>query len=194
MLTTLNKIFKSMKWLMLISGSMIVILGITMLFMPLKNLSKVVVFINSSMLVSGISEIASFCSEKSFHRYGWMLASGIITTLFTIWVLFGRGTEVLREVFPYAFALWVLFSGCMRIVGSIAMKSEGSFLWGWILAFGILVMVLGFLLLLFPNLPEMMVSCSMALMLISYGIDKVILFFRLKKIEEHGQDYFGRLP
>ena len=100
MLTTLNKLFKSMKWLMLISGAMIVIIGITMLFTPLKNLVRLAVFISISMLISGISEIASFFSEEKGHRYSWMLASGIITTLFAVWTLFGRGTEVLAAMFP----------------------------------------------------------------------------------------------
>ena len=194
MLTTLNKFFKSMKWLMLISGTLIVILGITMLFTPLKNFVRLIVFISISVLISGVSEIASFFSEVKERRYCWMLASGIITTLFSVWILSGRGTEVLAAMFPYVFALWVLLSGIMHIAGSIFMKSESSGLWVWILAFGILGMILGFLLLFSPVFSERIVSYLIGFLLISYGIDKVIIFFRLKKTGDHVRNYLDRLP
>jgi uncharacterized membrane protein HdeD (DUF308 family) len=194
MLTTLKKIFKSMKWLMLLSGIMIVILGITMLFTPLKNLVTLAIFISISMLISGISEIASFYNEEKVHRSGWMLASGILTTLFAVWALFGHGIETLTTMIPFVFAVWVMSSGVMRLVGAVSLRSEGSILWGWILAFGVLGTAFGFLLLFSPVLSEMIISYSIGFMLISYGIDNIIIFFRLKKIGDYIQNSFGELP
>ena len=182
-----------MKWLLLLSGIFVVILGITMLFTPLKNLVTLAIFIGISMLISGISEIASFFNEEKEHRSGWMLASGIVTVLFAVWALFGRGTEALASILPYIFAVWVISSGIMRIVGSINMKSEGFNMWGWSLAFGILGAVLGFLLLFSPILSAGVISYSIAFMLISYGIDNIIIFFRLQKIGSHIRDHFKTL-
>ena len=72
----MKSVLKSIKWLMLISGVLIVILGITMFFTPLKNLVMLAIFIGMSMLASGLSEIVSFfCGDKE-ERSGWMLASG----------------------------------------------------------------------------------------------------------------------
>lgn len=193
MLITLKKAFQAMKWLMLISGILIVILGIAMLFTPLQNLVVIAIFIGISMLISGMSEIASFCSEEKGHRSGWMLASGILTALFAVWVLFGSGSEALASTFPFIFAAWVMSSGVMRIVGSISVKSEGSNLWGWILAFGILGMALGFLLLFSPLLSAIIISCSIGFMLVSYGIDSIIIFFRIKRIGDHVRDRFGEM-
>lgn len=178
----MSKALKSMRWLLLISGILVVILGITMLFMPLENLVTLVIFVGISMLISGISEIVSFCGEEKGHRSGWMLASGILSVLFGIWTIFGRGTEALAAFIPIIFAVWVLSSGIMRIVGSVSLKSEGFSLWGWLLAFGILGTVFGFLLLFSPILSGMIVSVSLALILISHGFNNIILFFRIKKI------------
>ena len=185
----MKKAFKSMRWLLLISGILVVILGITMLFTPLKNLIAMAVFIGISMLISGISEIAAFFGEEKGHRDGWMLASGILSVMFSIWVLFGHGTEALASMLPFIFAVWVMSSSIMRIVGSISVKSEGSNLWGWILAFGILGAIFGFILLFSPMLSGMIISFSIAFMLISHGVDNIIIFFRIKKINANIRDY-----
>ena len=178
----MKKIINSMRWMLLISGILIVILGITMLFSPLDNLVTLAFFIGILMVISGASEIVSFCGEKKKYRSSWMLASGILSVVFGIWTVFGHGTEALAAFLPFIFAAWVLSSGIMRIVGSIHFKSEGSFLWGWMLTFGILGTVFGFLLLFSPILSGVVISFSLALILISHGIDNIILFYRIKKI------------
>lgn len=189
----MKTLLKSIKWLLLLSGILVVILGITMLFTPLENLVTLAMFVGISMLMSGVSEIVSFCNEAKDHRSGWMLASGVLTAFFAVWALFGRGTEALAAMLPYIFAVWVISSGLLRIAGAIAVKSEGSNLWSWILAFGIVGTALGFLLLFSPILSAVVISCSIGCMLVSYGIDNVILFFRLKKIGDRIRDHLGEL-
>lgn len=173
---------KTINWLMLISGVLIVAMGIAMLFTPFENLVTLAIFIGISMLISGISEIASYCGEEAGQRSGWLLASGIVTGLLGIWTLFGRGMEALVVIIPFVFAAWVMTSSIMRIVGSVNLKSEGFAGWGWILALGILGTLLGFLLLYSPLLSGAVVAYSIAFMLISYGINNIIIFFRMRKL------------
>ncbi|HHU89427.1 MAG TPA: hypothetical protein GXZ22_00015 [Clostridiaceae bacterium] len=177
----METVLKSIKWLLLLSGVLIVLLGITMLFTPLGNLVTLTVFIVISMLVSGVSEIASFFRKKN-HRNGWMQVSGIATVLFAVWALLEQEAEVLVVLLPFIFAVWVMSSGVMRIAGSICIKSDDSDLWKWILTFNILSIVLGFLLLFSPILSEAIISFFIGVMLISYGLNNIIIFFRLKKI------------
>lgn len=187
----MKSIIKSMQWLLLISGILITILGITMLFTPLESLVTLAIFIGISMLISGVSEIVSFCGEEKEHRSGWLLASGILSALFGIWTIFGSGTEALAAFLPFIFAVWVLSSSIIRIVGSITLKSEGFSLWGWLLAFGILGTLFGFILLFSPILSGIVISVSIALILISHGIDNIIIFFRVKKIGDHIRERLG---
>jgi len=171
-----------MKWLLLVSGILVVILGVTMLFMPLNNLVMLAVFIGIAMLISGISEIASFFGEDKERRSGLMLTSGILSALFGIWAMFGRGTQALVTILPYIFAVWVMTSGITRIVSSLSLRSEGFFQWGWMLAFGISGTVFGFLLLFSPVLTGLVISLSLALILISHGMNNMIIFFHMQKI------------
>lgn len=188
----MKKLFNSTKWLMLISGVLIAILGISMLFTPLENLVTLALFIGIAMLVSGISEIVSFCGEEKGQRSGWMLASGIITTLLGIWTLFGRGSAVLVAGLPIIFAVWVMTSSITRIVGSISLKSEGFSQWGWLLAFGIVGTILGFILLFTPLLSSTIIAFSIAFMLIVDGVNNIILFFRMNRLGNKIEKHLGR--
>ncbi len=182
---------KTINWLMLISGSLIAVLGITMLFTPLATLVTLAAIIGIAMIISGISEIVSFYGEAKGHRSGWMLASGIITGLLGIWTLFGRGSQALAAIIPFVFAVWVMTSSIMRIVGSINLKAEGFSGWAAIFVLGVIGTILGFILLFSPVLSSVIVAYSIAFMLITYGINNVILFFRLHKLGKAIQEQLG---
>ena len=174
---------KSAKWLLLLSGLLIVVLGFIMFFTPLANLWTLAIFIGISMLIAGASEIASFINGKTGQRSGMLLAGGILSTLFGIWVVFGTGRYTLTEILPFLFAIWVMSSGIMRIAGSTILKSEGHTTWGWILALGVLEAILGFVLLFHPLFSAIVVSYTLAFMFITYGIHNVLLFFDIHKYE-----------
>ena len=80
---------------MLTSGILITILGISMLFTPFQNLVALVTFVGVSMLISGIAEVIAFFGEEKGNRIGWILSSGIITTVIGSWISFGHGSEFL---------------------------------------------------------------------------------------------------
>ena len=178
----MKKALRALNWLMLISGILIAVLCITMLFTPLENLIVLAVVIGFSMLVSGIAEITSFCGEERAHRSGWLLTSGVITGLLGIWTLFGSGVQALVAIIPFVFAVWVMTSSIVHIAGSVYMKADGFGGWGCIMVLGIAGTILGFLLLFTPMLSRIIVTCSIAFMLIAYGVNNVILFFRLRKL------------
>lgn len=181
----MKQMYKSTKWFMLISGILITILGITMLFTPIQNLLTLAVFIGFAMLISGVSEIVSFCSEEKAYRSGWMLASGIISALLGIWTIFGRGSQALIAIIPFVFAVWIMSSSITRIVGSISLKEEGFSQWGWVLALGILGTILGFIIMFTPLISQILVAYGIAVMLIIYGINNILIFYRMKKIGNH---------
>lgn len=181
----MKKLFQSTKWFLLLSGVIIVLLGITMLFTPLSNLLALIILVGITMLVSGISEMISYCTSEKWERSGWMLASGIITTILGIWVVFGSGSNALLAMLPMVFAVWIMTASIMRIVGSINLKAEGFTQWGWMLALGILGTLLGLLLLFSPILSSIIISYTIAFTLIVFGINNIIMFFRLKRLGDH---------
>lgn len=178
----MKALLKSIKWFMLTSGVLIVLLGIIMLFTPFQNLATLAISIGISMLFSGITEIAEFFGEEKEDRSNWTLVSGILITLLGIWTIFGRGSNVLLAILPFIFAISVIGSSISRIIGSRALKAEGSSYWVWVMVFGILGIILGIVLLFSPLLSNMVIAYIIAVMLISYGADNIVIFFRMNKV------------
>ncbi|HIT90618.1 MAG TPA: DUF308 domain-containing protein [Candidatus Merdenecus merdavium] len=182
----IKKIFQSIKWFMLISGIMIVILGITMLFTPLKNLVAMALFIGICMLVSGVSEIVSFFNENKDKGSGWLMLSGIVTTILSIWIIFGKGSNVLISLLVFIFGVWVMASNIFRIVDLFTLGNHEEIAqWGWSLGFSILGSLLGFLLMFSPIISSVIISYAIAFMLISYGSNNILIFFRMRRFSDY---------
>ena len=174
---------KNFKWLLPIAGLLVIVLGFLTMFRPLAGIVALALFFGIAMLVSGVSEIASYCGQEKGNRSGMMLASGILSTLVGIWVVFRGGTYAVVVIMPYIFAAWVMASGIMRIADSVTRKSEYDRIKGWELAFGILSTLLGFSLMFNPLFSAAMVSLVMAFTMIAHGIGTIELFFRLRNTE-----------
>jgi len=172
---------KSVKWMLLVSGLLIVVLGVIMFFTPWANLVALAIFIGIMMLIAGISEIASFFQAAKGHRSGMILVGGILSTLFGVWTVFGHGDVALAIVLPTIFAAWVMVSGITRVAGAMALKSKGSSMWIGMVLLGVVEAVLGFVLLFHPLLAAIVASYTLAFMLISYGINDIMLFFEINK-------------
>jgi len=190
---------KALKWFLLPAGLWIIGLGITALVRPLDGLAAIGIFFGIGILISGISEIASFCGAGKGNRSGMMLASGIMSVLFGTWVIFGRGTDVITYILLFVFAAWVMASGIARIVDAVSKKPviansggaaviayEGKInIWGLIL--GILATLAGFALMFNPFMSARIITFVMAFMFISFGVGSIQLFFRLRKAEKENK-------
>jgi len=174
---------KKFKWLLPIAGLVIIALGFVTMFRPLAGIIALALFFGLGMLVSGISEIASFCGQEKGNRSGMMLASGILSTLLGIWVVFRGGTYAVAAFLPYIFAIWVMAAGITRIADSVSKKS-GESVRGWQLVFGILATLSGFALMFNPLFSAAVVSFTMAFTMIAYGFGTIELFFQLRREEK----------
>lgn len=178
----MKSLLKSIKWFKLITGILIVLLGIIMLFTPLQNLVTLTIFIGISMLLSGIVEIVEFFGEEKSSRSNWTLVSGILVTIMGIWVMFGSGSSALLASLPYIFAISVIGSSISHIIGSQELKTEGFTYWVWVMFLGILGIILGIALLFLPDFSSMVVAYIVAAMLIAYGAENIVIFFRMNKV------------
>ena len=183
----MTKKMKFAKWLLLLSGVLIVALGISMLFSPLANLVTLAMLISIAVLFTGISEITAWFNEEKEQRSPMMLVSGILATLFGASMLLGFGTLILATMLPLIFGVWVIVSGVTRIVKSFTKRKEGSKQWVMTLTLGILGTVLGLLLLFYPVLSALIVSVSLAILLIIHGLNSVFLFFGLQRLNKRIQ-------
>lgn len=180
--------FKAMKWSNLISGILLVLLGAVMLFTPGQNLVWLGLIISIAVLIAGIAALINYFTVDKADRSGWMLAEAIITTLIGVWMVFGSGSWAVAALIPYVFAVFILASGIVRIAESLELRSAGSRRWGWLLAFGIVSIILGVLLLLAPMISASFVSIALALLVIGYGISNITLFVNMQRAGNYIRD------
>ena len=182
---------KFMKWLLPISGLWIIGLGIYTIFTPLASLvliATMLIMFGIAMIFSGVSEVVSFFAAGKGNRSGMMIASGLLTTLFGVWVIFGRGLYGLALILPFIFAAWIMSSGITRIVGSMPSRSETSKFRFWQFLLGAITTMAGFSLLFNPFMSAAMITFIMPIMLISYGMGTIELFFRLRRAEKQQEN------
>lgn len=175
---------KSVRWLLLVSGILCIVVGISIFSTPLSGILTIAVWIAIGMLASGMFEIAAYFSDEKESRSGWVLAGGIMSAFVGFWLLMGRGTEALAAFIPMMFAAWILISGIMRAIGAFSLKAGGAYNWGWVLAAGVLEALLGGLMMYHPILSLSFISTLLALLFFGHGISDVALFFGMTKVKK----------
>ncbi len=177
------KSIKAVKWLLLIAGIVLIVLGIVLLPRPLENYVSLAAFISISIIFSGLSDIINYFSEDKVFRSGWLLASGAISLFFGISLVTRPETfTTLLAAIPFIFAGWVIASGIVRAVGSIELKHLGVQGWPWVMALSILNILLGIWLMYAPSLVVSFIGLLIPFIFISHGINSVMMFFTMNSI------------
>ncbi len=177
------KSLRTYKWLLLIAGVLLVIVGIVMFSTPVENYIGLALFISISMIFSGISDIVNFLSNDKEFRSGWLLASGGVTLVFGCWLIFKNGAfESLLIVIPFVFSGWIIAAGIIRAIGAINLKDLNVRGWNWILLFSLAGIGFGLVLLFNPFLTAGTISYMIPLLFISHGVNSVMMFFGMNRI------------
>jgi len=168
---------KKLKWLLPIAGIGIIALGIAAFIRPDDFLIRMALMFGIGMLVVGIFEIGAYFGQEKESRKSMLLTSGILAALMGIWVIFGRGSDVIYIILPFIFALWVMSSGITRIVDGISKKGAGSKSRGWQITLGIVGTMAGFALMFNPMYPAgVVLSYVIGTILIIQGMSTIIMF------------------
>ena len=170
------------RWLSLVVGALMIILGVWMLLTPAAAIITVTMFISLGLLIFGISEIYMFRSRHYGEHSGWVLASGIISTLLGIWLFFfPSGQAGMLVVLPFLLAFWVMSAGVARVAGAFSLKQLGTASWGWVLALGIIGVLLGFLLMFNPIISMLTIAALIGFAFIWNGIATIAMYGCMKR-------------
>lgn len=112
------------KWTFFLAALWVIALSVIIIFVPVGGLFAISLFIGIGMIVSGLLEILVFATEKSGSRSDLMLASGVLSSIFGIWIVFGSGIYVLSTVLPYAIGARIVGSAVSKIVEYKTSKSD----------------------------------------------------------------------
>lgn len=164
-----------MRILTIILGAVLIIVGIYCFFnLGAAFLSLALIF-GIIMLIYGIGQLVLYFSSRNDNGVtGWVLADGIITSLLGLVIIFFPFTS--EYVLLIWFAVWLLFSGIMRIVGAFQIKPylPGA-PWVLMLILGILSLVIGVIGLIYPMVTGVFMAVLLGIFFILQGINCILL-------------------
>ena len=174
-------------WIFPIIGLISILLSIWCIANPGETLILLSAFFIAGFIVSGLFEIVFALSNKNtINGWGWTLASGIIDILFglLLWAI-PLGTIA---VLLFLVGFWVMFQSIWSIGTAIELQRGGIRGWGWTLTFGILGLILAFILIVNPVFAAQFIVYLLALSLLFYGIMRIYLGFRLRNLHKELED------
>ncbi|MEA5001881.1 MAG: DUF308 domain-containing protein, partial [Christensenella sp.] len=152
-----------------------VVLGILIFMAPLIAGLGIAYLITIGFIIYGVFQVVAYAKTASEYRNGWTLANGIIFALLGVLILAqSLGTEFgalnMLSLFSFFIGFFALFGGITQVSSYGAFKKSGEPGAGWILASGIINLVLGILIICAPIAGWFTMEWIFAIYLIVGGI------------------------
>jgi len=181
-----NEVRRTFKnwWISLIIGILAIVIGVWSMFTPDTTLVALTFLFVAGLFVGGILEIVfAIQNRKIMEGWGWSLAAGILDILIGTALLL-LPLPIMTVALIYFVGFWIMFRSIMTIGSSIDLKNYGVKGWGWILALGIISVLLSFVFLLSPLFGGLFVIALFAVAMIFYGILRIYMAFVLRSIHK----------
>ncbi len=157
------------------AGGLMFLLGVFVWFNPTATLMALALYLGIIFIVVGAGYfIASFSYSGSWY---WLV--GILDML--VGVLFVSNLVITAVSLPLIFGLWCIAVGVVQTVAAIKMSRNGM-TWQWSLAAGVLGMVFGTLIVLFPEAGVVMLTALMGAYIMLYGVLEILEYRYCRKL------------
>ncbi|MFZ2529823.1 MAG: HdeD family acid-resistance protein [Rhodococcus sp. (in: high G+C Gram-positive bacteria)] len=176
-----RSLVKQIWWIVLIRGILAVLFGIVALIWPDITVWALVVVFGIYAIVDGIVlGIHAVRDRTSLDGWGWWLATAVISILAGIVALVWPGATAL--VLLYIIAFYAIFFGIAGAVGALRFRKVPESGWMWSFVAGILAIVFGIVLLIFPGSGITGLIWLLGLYAILFGILLIAVAFQARKV------------
>lgn len=157
----------------LLAGILMVILGVYVWFNPIVSLVALSLYIGAALIIVGAGYVGSSISVES----GWFMFVGLIDIVVGIILVTNIG--VTAVTLPIIFAIWCIAVGVAQLVSAYRLGRSGM-TWGWSFLLGLLGVLFGYLILLYPAIGAVAITTLMGLYIVLYGILEIVEYFYFK--------------
>jgi len=167
---------KRLWWLVLVTGVVSVLVGILLLAWPNKTLLVLMVVLGIYLLVFGALRFIEAVFDTEMDQRGLNVILGILAVVLGVLMM----REPVRFVWVAAIVvgLFWLIRGLIELFRSIARRDEPDR--GWRLSAGLISVVAGAVILLWPGASVLVVAMISGIYLIVVGIIDVVVAFKLR--------------
>lgn len=187
--TTVQSVAKTVWWLVLLRGVLMVLFGIIALVSPSIALLTLVWVFGIYAILDGIAAVALGIRTRGEPHWVWTIVQGVVSVLAGLVALVWPGVTALALLFLIAF--WAILLGVGEIGGAVAARRRGSNAWGWTLAAGVLNIVFGVLLLIWPGSGILTLVWLVGIFALAGGIALIVLAFRVRSVARSTDSALG---
>jgi uncharacterized membrane protein HdeD (DUF308 family) len=171
-------------WIMLIQGIAALIIGILLFTNTAATLVTLAIFLGAYWLVGGIFDIiGAFTRRGGDKGWFWSLFGGGISIIAGLLLLSQplAGAVALPVILAIFIGVLAIISGGINIYKAIKLRNEiqGE---GWMIAWGIISIILGFWILSTPLISGASLVWVAAIAAVIGGIAMIIMSFRLRSV------------
>lgn len=179
-------------WVFLIMGILLVISAYWMFTTPVESFIGLASLFSALIFVSGIfSVFFALTNKEDIDNFGLYLAGGIFDIIVGFILLKYPGLTIV--LFSMFIGFWLLFRGFNMISVSFKIKSIGDSNWGWILLFGVLIVIFAMMSIINPLIGASYLVYTLAFTLLLFGFANIALSFRLRKVKSAVKDLKDKL-
>ena len=174
---------KSTKIMLVITGILLIVLGIVCICNPAETLFSMAWLIGLLTLLSGISKLVFGLRTQNFlPNSGTRILTGVIDVMFGIFFLFNNVFVAIS--LPLIFAVWLIVEGIILVVQSFDYKKADYQGWWGLLLMGITVVVLGFLAIKNLDVTGKTISILFGCAVTLLGVAYLVAFFGINKFQK----------
>ena len=171
-------------WMVALRGLVAVLFGIAAFVWPGLTLLALVWLFGIYALMDGVfTLISAFTNRRESNRWWLLLLEGIVGIAAGIIAIVWPGITAFALL--YLIAAWAIVTGVLEIAAAIRLREEIEGEWLMALS-GILSLVFGILLVIWPGAGALAVVWMIAAYAIVFGIFLIILGFRLRGWRDRG--------
>jgi uncharacterized membrane protein HdeD (DUF308 family) len=187
--TNIKSAAKAVWWLVLLRGIFMVIFGLIALVSPSIALLTLVWLFGFYAILDGVAAIMIGIRARGEPHWVWTIVQGVVSLLAGLVALIWPGLTALALLFVVAF--WAIVLGIGEIGGAFASRRRGSSAWGWTLAAGILNVVFGVLLLIWPASGILTLVWLVGVFALAGGVALIFQAFRVRSVARSAERVFG---
>lgn len=179
-------------WVFLILGVLLLVSAYWLFTTPIESFVGLASLFSALIFVSGLFSVFFAISNKDdIDNFGLYLAGGVLDIIIGFILLKYPGLTLV--LFSMFIGFWLLFKGFYMISVSFKIKKNGDANWGWILFFGIMVVIFAMMSIINPLIGASYLVYTLALTLVLFGVANIALALKLRKLKSNVHDLKERL-
>ncbi len=181
--TLLTKVYTNLWWLQIALGVIFIMFGIGIALCPKEGYAGLSLFFAVAILLTGAFEITRAIKNKDYSlNWKWYLLGGIADTI--VGIIFLTNIEITLQLIPVLLGIWIIFRGILYIILSLEVRKEDFNTWFVLLFFGILIISMGILILIKPEIGSYTIVYATSMAFVLTGVFRVTLGRSLYKYRD----------